>query len=512
LGLSSFNARARTVGQTADGSTYWRAAARYGTLRPVLEYLSVDSGRSGYSDISLTSTHRLESVVLSGNFLWAADEYMLDDDDEDAEIQSRTRYAWLRADYAPSENVTSSVWLGHSKMVIDRSGSVDKPGFATSTAVEHRDAGLWDARGNINWQWSERSRLNAGFEWTHGRADYRYESSVRFAPRLAEFFGREETFSRALRLAPDQRRVALFASQRWKLGEHWMPEVGLRVQDVHVGALHERTFDPRISVRWELGPRTGLRAHWGQFHQADDVQELAIADGVADFVRAQRSDHLIFGLEHRFTNGVQLRAEAFRKKQLHPRARFENMLGSIEVFPELAPDRVRIQPDEAQLRGVELSLALERDTWRGWSSVSVARAVDEFGTSTVPRAWDQRFAWTSGIDWHRGQWRVGGAATFRSGWPTTPVLLSNDGDRILGARNSGRMPPFSSLDFRVEYRRPLTVGSLLLALGVSNLANRRNQCCVDVEVSDVDAPDESVAVDRVSWPGLLPSLSVEWEL
>ncbi|MBC8025201.1 MAG: TonB-dependent receptor, partial [Steroidobacteraceae bacterium] len=310
LGLSLFNAHARTAGQTADGSTDLRAAARFGTLRPVLESLSVDTGRPGFSDVSLAATHRLDSLELSGNFLWAADEYLLDDDDESAEVQSRTRYAWLRADHAPSENVSSSVWLGHSNIVIDRSGSMDKPEFATGNAIEHRDAELWDARGNINWQWSERSRLNAGFEWTHGRADYRYDSSVSFAPALAELFGREENFSHALRLAPKQRRAALFVSQRWKLGEHWMPEVGLRVQDVRVGALHERTSDPRVSVRWELGPRTGLRAHWGQFHQADEVQELAIADGVTEFVRAQRSDHLIFGLEHRFTNGVQLRAEA----------------------------------------------------------------------------------------------------------------------------------------------------------------------------------------------------------
>ena len=54
------------------------------------------------------------------------------------------------------------------------------------------------------------------------------------------------------------------------------------------------------------------------------MHELAIADGVSEFARAQRSEHLIVGLEHRFTNGVQLRAEAFRKQQQHPRTRFEN--------------------------------------------------------------------------------------------------------------------------------------------------------------------------------------------
>ena len=263
MGLSFFNARARSAGESADGATEWRAAARFGTLRPVLQYLSVDGGEPGYSDLSLTATHRAGNLVLAGNFLWATDEYALDDDDEQAEIESLTRYSWLRADYAHSESLTSSVWIGHSSMVIDRVGSVDKPEFAISEVSDHRDTGLWDARANVNWQWNERSRLNAGFEWTQGRANYRYDSAASFAPPLAELYGREESFARSLYLSPEQRRVAAFVSQRWKLGERWTPEVGLRVQELRVGTMHERTWDPRVGVRWEIRPRTAAARSLG---------------------------------------------------------------------------------------------------------------------------------------------------------------------------------------------------------------------------------------------------------
>jgi outer membrane cobalamin receptor len=513
VGLSFFNAHARSAGESSDGNTGWRAAGRLGTLRPVLEYLSVDGGRPAYSDVSLSAVHRTPNdIVISGNFLWAADEYVLDDDDEDAEIESRTRYSWLRADFSPSERVDGSIWLGHSSILIDRAGNVNKPEFAISNVSDHRDTGIWDARGSVNWQWSERSRLNAGFEWTQGRADYRYDSTASFALPLAELFGREETFSRSLRLSPEQRRVAVFVSQRLQLGERWMPEVGLRLQDLRIGSTRQQTWDPRLGVRWEIRPRTGLRAHFGRFHQAEEVHELAIADGVADFGRAQHADHLILGLEHRFTNGVQIRAEAFSKQQHHPRARFENLMSPIEVFAELAPDRVRIQPDESQMRGIEFSLSLERESWRGWTSISVARALDEFGGDEVPRSWDQRLAWNTGFDWHRGQWRIGGATSLRSGWPITPIGRTIDGEVYLGSRNSDRMPAFASLDLRVEYRRPLAVGSFAVALEISNASNRRNQCCLDVEVEDIDTPDESIVVERQFWPRLLPSLSIEWEL
>ena len=453
IGISFINAHARSAGESDDGASSWRVSARQGTLRPVLQYLSVDTGRPSYNDLSLTGTHRPRTdLQLSGNVLWATDEYALNDDDERAEISSRTRYSWLSGEYTPSETLSGNLWLGHSRIEIDRVGDVDKPEFAVGNVSDQRDANLWDARASLNWQWSDRSRLNMGFEWTVGSADYSYDSAVTFPDALAELFDREPGFGRSLRAEPTQHRFAMFASQRWKLGERWMPEIGLRMQEIHVGGIRERTWDPRFGIRWEVRPRTGLRAHWGRFHQADEVHELAIADGVSEFTRAQSSEHLILGLEHRFTNGVQLRAEAFRKQQQHPRTRFENLLSPIEVFAEIAPDRASVAPDAAEMRGLEFSLALERESWRAWSAISVARALDEFGAEEVPRSWDQRLSWTTGVDWRRGQWRAGAAATMRSGWPITPV--SHHQRRRRGARSAQFRSPASVRDARCSRRVP----------------------------------------------------------
>ena len=181
IGISFINAHARSAGESDDGTSSWRASARQGTLRPVLQYLSVDAGRPSYSDLSLTGTHRPRAdLQLSGNVLWATDEYALNDDDERAEISSRTRYSWLSAEYTPSETLSGNLWLGHSRIEIDRVGDVDKPEFAIGNVSDHRDANLWDARASLNWHWSDRSRLNMGFEWTAGSADYRYDSAVTF--------------------------------------------------------------------------------------------------------------------------------------------------------------------------------------------------------------------------------------------------------------------------------------------------------------------------------------------
>jgi hypothetical protein len=46
---------------------------------------------------------------------------------------------------------------------------------------------------------------------------------------------------------------------------------------------------------------------------------------------------------------------------------------------------------------------------------------------------------------------------------------------------------------------------------VTNITNRRNQCCTDVEVEEIGTDDEAIIVEKQYWPRLLPSLSVRWE-
>ena len=64
--------------------------------------------------------------------LWATDEYAVNDDDERAGIGSRTRYSWLSADTRRRRALSGNLWLGHSRIEIDRVGDVEKPEFASA--------------------------------------------------------------------------------------------------------------------------------------------------------------------------------------------------------------------------------------------------------------------------------------------------------------------------------------------------------------------------------------------
>jgi len=58
--------------------------------------------------------------------------------------------------------------------------------------------------------------------------------------------------------------------------------------------------------------------------------------------------------EHELTGGLNVRFELYDKRISDPWPRFLNHSGTIEFFPEVEEDRVRLQPRSAQARGVEL--------------------------------------------------------------------------------------------------------------------------------------------------------------
>ena len=88
------------------------------------------------------------------------------------------------------------------------------------------------------------------------------------------------------------------------------------------------------------------------------------------------------------------------------------------------------------------------------------------------------------------------------------MTVTETAQRGCGVSNHPRRSPLSALVRR--WAAAVAVGSLAVALEISNLTNRPNQCCVDVEVEDVGTPDEFIVVEDQFWPGLLPSLGIEW--
>ena len=510
LGLSVFNAMGRNAGRLDNDSLDWLGAVRIGTLRPLVELASKDSARPSYADVYARLGHGEPDVIrITANVLWSRDELGIDREGfgESAQMESRNRYLWLRAERDFGADVEAAVWLGHSTIDSFRKGSIDREDIAFGAVEDHRSSEYRELLGRIAWQPGAHHWLEGGFEWTDESAVYRYAASAAYAPAVAELFSRDPTLLRETTLKPERERVALFAAYRWQVIEALTSELGLRTQrTITAGTTAENwLFDPRLSLRYELTPSWELRAHWGRFHQTDEVHELKIEDGLTAFPEAQESDHLILGVDHRLRNGLALRAEWFRKIQRDPRPHFENMLDPMTVLPEIAPDRVEVAPNSAEVRGAEVSVIAEGPELTWWAGLAWSEAWDGVNGVRVMRSWDQSWSATAGADWVQGNWRFGAVATAHRGWPTTLIE-----DSELGERNEARFGTRFALDLRAEYRRPLSVGSLAFTFELMNAVNVGNTCCYKL-ISEESGGNVTFRTRTSDWLPLVPSIGALWE-
>ncbi len=442
--------------------------------------------------------------------MWTRDELTIEREGhgERAEIESRNRYLWLRGDHEWDGGIQASFWLGHSTVDGFRNGAIEKPDIATGSVTDRRSSEYQELRGRVAWQAAPRHWFEGGFEWTGEDATYRYVASAAYTDAVAELFSRDAQLAREIDLSPHRERIALFASHRWQVLDDLTSDLGLRAQHTITSGTEAESwlYDPRLSLRWEITPATNLRGHWGRFHQTDEVHELKVEDGLTAFPKAQRSDHLIFGVDHQLQSGPTLRLEWFRKTQSEPRPHFENILDPMTVLPEIAPDRTQVSPLATEVRGAEFSVAVDWLEAHGWASLAWSDARDSVDGRSVPRSWDQTWAVTAGIDWTRGDWRYGAVAGARRGWPTTLIQ-----DSELGERNAERFGTRVTVDLRAEHRRPLATGSLAFTFELSNALNIGNTCCYKLIVNDDGAGGVAFTTRTSDWLPLVPSLGVLWE-
>jgi hypothetical protein len=505
LGVDFFNASARTAGAWSD--TEYLASARVGTLSPLLGAFAPSVGDPRYSDAFLRLEHgTADGLRLSGNLLWARNELEIADRDtgEQAQFEDRLQYLWLRADHDFSSALSASVWLGQTTIQSFREGTLDNPGIASGEVRDRRSSMIWDLRSLLQWQPAAQHVVEAGLEFTQERAQYRYSAGALYAPAVQQVFGIGATVARVADLAPARRRSALFVAHRWQLTPTLTSEVGLRGQAVvSTGLEADWSIEPRLGLRWQFAPRTRLNLGWGRFYQADEAHELKIEDGLDNFPAAQRSDHLIVGIEHAPSDTLSLRAEFFSKRQTDPRARYENLLDRRTLLPEIAPDRVRVLPDSAELEGVEVSAEFRRDPWRGSLATSLAKAADETADTSTARSWDQTWTVNGSLRWERGRWSAGGSLVAHRGFPTT--ALSTSPAATLGARNGSHLPNYVQLDLRLQYSQPIAMGALVWSAELLNATDQPNQCCTELLLGPTGLYTQSLRGLPV-----FPSLGVRW--
>ncbi len=524
LGLSVYNTSVLSSGTFAEGRGEWVASARRGNLDLVI---NPDLGEPSYSDILAHVGLELgASNKLSMNALVSTDDVLVVLEDEQTEQEransdTENGQFWIKLDTAWTERLSSATVLSSSRLTNHRRGIVNDPEKIIGNVNDRRTLDILGIRQDWELLLSENHLMKWGFQFKQFDATYDYSSAAEFFGFFAAFPSAPPSMQRQVRISPDGDSYSLYFADRFRIGERFTAELGARWdRQTYLGAGSDDQLSPRVNFLYRLGPETDLRVSWGRFFQSQPIQELQVEDGVTEFFPAQRADHAIIGLEHRFHNDLALRVEAFQKSMGSLRPRYENLFDPLSLIPELEPDRVRIAPDRARSRGIEVFVTREHDgpfSW--WASYSLSKVEDIIGGRHIPRSWDQRHAVDVGLNWSGEKWDLGFAIKYRTAWPTTELFLMTeiqpDGSEALqvsfGERNGARLDDFTSLDFRASRRVAIRRGTLSFFVEISNLLDADNTCCIDY---DVDFGDDGAAmVERAKEPWLprLPAVGVVWE-
>ncbi|MEP7314565.1 MAG: TonB-dependent receptor, partial [Pseudomonadota bacterium] len=477
LGLGFLNARARTDLELGRGDDDLLISARYGSTGYLVRTLEPAASSPRYGDLYARLRVAVGATTdVTVNTMIARDRLAVRRNgfQETSQMDSDLAYFWLNSrtalPLANGETARLSLWLGNSDLDTNRAGVLASPGFAAGQLDERRRARILDFRSNLQWPWGDQHVLEAGLDLSRGTAAYRYRSDVQFAPGIAASLNVPDANRQSFDLQPSRFGSSAYLSDTWAVMPRLTAQLGLRVSRTDASDSRSVTsWDPRVSVSWQVAPATTLRSAWGQVHQISDLSEIVPGRDPAGGLIGQQSQYFVFGVDQAIAQSLLLRLEAFEKHQVHLLPLQRNLLRSPSILPELSLDRVWLDPRAARIRGVELYLQQTVRDYRWSVAYSLSRASEMFPQGSAVRSGDQRHLGSATLDWTHDAWIFSGALEYRSGLPTTTFATNDAGGLVIGARNASRLAGSIGLDLRARWRHPLAVGSLSITAQVSNL-------------------------------------------
>ena len=294
-------------------------------------------------------------------------------------------------------------------------------------------------------------------------------------------------------------RPAAYLEASWQPTGRLTLVPGARVD--YLGDLHEWTFDPRLTARYQLTATTTLKAGAGLFSQAPAGTEAFSRLG-NPHLKSSRAQHYSLGVEQDVGARLKVTAEGFYK-------RLERVIVNSPV-----PDEHVNNDGIGRIYGGEISARLRPTAQsNGMLSYTLSRSErNDHGTGWRLFNWDQTHILTIAGAHRLGRdWDL--SATFRyvTGNPLTPVVASvynantDTYKPTYGAINSARSNDFYRLDLRAEKTWRVKTGGISAYVDVQNATNRHNE---EGRAYNYNFTQSGVT----SGLPLLPSLGVRGEL
>ncbi len=518
LGVSFFNTSLLSSGYTDSQNVDWMVSARKSNLGLFLD--KEKHGEPDYYDVFGTLGLNISSDTrLTMNILQANDNLLIitenkSDDREQSTSKTRNTNAWVQLLKTWPSTLSISAVLSGSSMRNERSALAADPTQLIGFVEDNRKVDIQSLRVDFEYLHEESHILSWGVLASRQTARFDYRSRADYSGFYLAYPGVPESLERDIQTRPSGYSYAAYVSDRFQPTPELTINAGLRWdKQTYTGTRDDTQISPRISMLYTLDPKVDVRLSWGRFHQSQGIGQLQVEDGVEHYFPAQQADQLIAGLSVRFNDNWSLRSELYQKNYNDLRLRFENLLDPVPLIPELAPDRIALNPSSGRARGLELTLEYNAgDHLNWWTSYTLSRVTDRIDGVDELRNWDQTHSLQAGFAWRTEHWEYGFAANIHSGWPTTLATLEiDDADElelVFAPRNQARLNTFASFDVKASRIWQFEKFRITAFVEVSNLFNRQNECCADYDINDEDEQVPLLERSVDSWLGIVPALGV----
>ncbi|MEO0996255.1 MAG: TonB-dependent receptor [Pseudomonadota bacterium] len=516
IGLSVYNT-SLLLGRGDAGDTGFLVSARRGNLDLVLdEDFGEPDYRDAFVDLSLAgsaATLRLNGLLADDRVVVATENEP--DEQERSSNTARNRQWWATLEWQPGPTLYARTIVSRSSLDIDRQGLNQQPDKIFGSVSDRRSVTVSGVRQSLELIPNDAFDVELGAGYFRHRGRFDYAAAADYFGAFRALAGGSGRVMRAYRGSVAGESLSGYVTGQWQASQTLSARFGLRFdKQTYTVAANDEQWSPRLGLLYRPSERSEWRLSIGRYYQPQQLHELQVEDGIADYRNAQRADHFIVGFQSQLTGRLRLRAELYRKNFDRLRPRFENLFDPVAIIPELEPDRVRIAPERGRASGVELSLHYRGEFTEAWGSYVVSRVTDTVAGRDIERAWDQRHAVALGAQRSLGAWTLSSTLNWHSGWPATSLALevSAAGDPVLipGRRNAARYGDFMRLDARLSRRFDIGRGELTVFVEVSNLTDRRNACCVDFDIEEDSQGHLVLERAEEHWLPVLPAAGVSW--
>jgi outer membrane receptor protein involved in Fe transport len=525
VGISFVSAYGRTGGNYAGERGSWLVSLRRGFLDLLMERVMNDDEQMTprYTDLFAATTFEFdERNSVSARLLVSDDDLRLvttdDTDDVDSAGTGRSAHAWLGFDHAWSETLQMNTMLSYA-MVNQQRDSIGEDEFRSGDVRADNEFSFLDLKQDWSWQLDNRQLVRWGFNAGRHEGDYDYALTGQIFDPLISIVPIDFDYGTMTHAKVD--KFGVYGSWRSRLTDALTAEAGARWDSYrYSGGLEAEVFSPRVNAVYTFPDNSELRAAWGVMHQPQSVNELQVEDDIEQFFGPERSEQFVIGYTRHFPHEWSLRVDLYDKAYSDLRPRFENALDPMQLIPEAAPDRIRIDATDARARGVELTVRHEAERGlAGWVSVSIASAEDDVGGELQSRSWEQEETLSFGASWTGVKWNLSLAGLFHTGLPTTYIGIETeplpgggtDITGVVGPHNAERYGAYSRVDLRANRDVQLRDSKISFYLEVTNLLNSENECCIEGYRVEQGPGGYFLGIDRGYYLPMLPSFGFQWE-